>query len=78
MRRFQMMLEEEMDAALEIQAAREGTSKAALIRRFVGERITPVPPITDDPLWQLVGSVEGDRNDSSSIDDVLYGQRPDA
>lgn len=55
-----------------------GQSKAALTRRFVGERITPVPSITDDPLWQLVGTIEGDGNDSTSIDEVLYGQRPGA
>lgn len=75
MKRLQMMIEEDMDAALELQAAREGTSKASLIRRYVGERITPVPPITDDAIWQIVGMVEGEESDSASIDDVVYGER---
>jgi hypothetical protein len=73
MKRLQIMIEEELDDALDRQARREGTSKAALIRRYVGERLRPLPPIEEDPLWDLVGLVEGDAGDSSSIDDVVYG-----
>jgi hypothetical protein len=73
MKRLQIMIEEELDDALDRQARREGTSKAALIRRYVGERLRPLPPIEEDPLWDLVGFVEGDTGDSSSIDDVVYG-----
>ena len=49
------MIEEELDAALARQAAEEGVSKAALIRRFVRERLRPLPPLEEDPLWELVG-----------------------
>lgn len=73
MKRLQIMIEEELDAALEHQALEEGTSKAALIRRFVGERLRPLPPLARDPLWDLVGSERGSTDDSSSIDDVVYG-----
>ena len=69
------MIEEDLDEALERQARDEGTSKAALIRRYVGERLRPLPPIEDDPIWGIVGSVEEDPGDSMSIGDVVYGPR---
>jgi hypothetical protein len=46
-----------------------------LIRRYVGERLRPLPAIEDDPLWGFVGSVEGAATDSASVDDVVYGRR---
>jgi hypothetical protein len=44
-KRLQIMIEEELDAALARQAAEEGVSKAALIRRYVGERLRPAAPV---------------------------------
>lgn len=73
MKRLQIMIEEELDEALGREARREGTSKAALIRRYVGDRLRPLPPLESDPLWELVGAVEGDAEDSKSVDDVVYG-----
>lgn len=70
-KRLQIMIEVELDAALARQAAAEGVSKAALIRRYVGERLRPLPPLEEDPLWQLVGSVDADPIDD--IDGLLYG-----
>lgn len=67
------MIEEELDDALAREAAREGTSKAALIRRFVRERLKPLPPLEQDPLWDLVGIVEGEPEDSQRIHEVVYG-----
>lgn len=72
MKRLQIMIEEELDAALERQAIREDTSKAALIRRYVALQLQPAPPLVEDPLWGLVGIVEGQVGDSASIDDVVY------
>ncbi|MGH9188939.1 MAG: CopG family transcriptional regulator [Acidimicrobiales bacterium] len=69
MKRLQIMIEEDLDAALEREASKEGTSKAALIRRYVGERLRPLPPLRSDPLWGLVGAYDGDPGD---VDDVLY------
>ena len=74
-KRLQIMIEEELDAALARQAAEEGVSKAALIRRYVGERLRPLPLPEDDPLWEIVGMVEGGPNDSAGVDDVVYGQK---
>lgn len=67
------MIEEELDDALAREASREGTSKAALIRRFVRERLKPLPPLERDPIWDLVGIVEGGPDDSQRIDEVVYG-----
>jgi len=72
MKRLQIMIEEELDYALERKAREEGTSKAALIRQYVGERLRPLPPLEEDPLWKLVGIVEGGSDDSASVDDVVY------
>ena len=75
-KRLQIMIEEELDAALARQAAEEGVSKAALIRRYVGERLRPLPPLEEDPLWQLVGMIkDGSPDDSANIDEVVYGDR---
>ncbi len=71
MKRLQIMIEEELDAALGRQAAEEGVSKAALIRRYVAERVRPLPPLHEDPLWELVGSV--DAEPVRDIDEYLYG-----
>jgi hypothetical protein len=75
MKRLQIMIEEDLDAALARQASEEGVSKAALIRRYVGERLRPLPPLDDDPLSGLVGLVGGNRDDSVTVDDVVYGPR---
>ena len=69
------MIDEDVDAALARQASEEGVSKAALIRRYVGERLRPLPPLADDPLSELVGLVEGNPGDSASVDEVVYGAR---
>jgi len=55
MRRFQMLLDEDLDEALERVARREGLSKAELLRRYARERVTDIPLADDDPLWGLAG-----------------------
>jgi predicted transcriptional regulator len=69
MKRLQIMIDEDLDAALERMAAKERTSKAALIRRFVREKVRPLPPLEADPLWQLVGAGSWEPADH---DDVVY------
>ncbi len=63
------MIDEDLDQILERMALDEGTSKAALIRRFVRERVAPLPPIEEDPLWELVGDISVE---PASVDDVVY------
>jgi hypothetical protein len=69
MKRLQIMIEEDVDAALGALARKEGTSKAELIRRYVGERLRPLPPLSADPLWGMVGA---DDVEPASVDDVVY------
>ena len=66
MKRLQIYIEEELDEALAVQAAREKTSKAALIRRFVADRLGG--PRTD-PLDDLIGVSDAE---PAGIDDVVY------
>ncbi len=70
MKRLQIMIEEDLDSELERVAARESTSKAALIRRFVRERIQPLPPLSADPLAAMIGA---DDFEPAPIDEVVYG-----
>lgn len=72
MKRLQIMIEEELDEALEREARKEKTSKAALIRRYVARELKPLPALHDDPLWEFVGMSEGSPDDSVSVDDVVY------
>ena len=63
------MIEPELDSQLETMAAEEQTSKAALIRRFVRERLRPIPPLSADPLGRMVGA---DDFAPGPVDDVVY------
>lgn len=49
------MIDEDLDDALERLALERQTSKAALIREFVRERVQPLPPLSADPLFRMVG-----------------------
>jgi Ribbon-helix-helix protein, copG family len=69
MKRLQIMIDEDLDAELERLAVDEDTSKAALIRRFVRERLAPLPPLSADPLGRMVGA---DDFEPAAIDDVVY------
>ena len=69
MKRLQIMIDEDLDAELERLAMREGTSKAALIRRFVRERIRPLPPLSADPIGRMTGI---DDFAPAPVDDVVY------
>lgn len=70
MKRLQIMIEEDLDAALERQAALEGVSKAAIIRRIVRAELPTTVPLAADPLSQMVGA---DSFEPADVDDVVYG-----
>ena len=72
MKRLQILIEPELDDALERQARRERTSKGALVRRYVREQLKPLPPIEEDPLWEMIGAA-GDAEPVEDIDEFLYG-----
>jgi len=70
MKRLQILIEEDLDEALARQALSEGTSKAALIRKFVRQQLGAVAPLESDPLGRMIGA---DDFDPGPIDEVVYG-----
>jgi hypothetical protein len=70
MRRIQFYLDEDLDDTLEAEAARIGTSKAALIRESVAARFRRTGR-HDDPMEAMLGAFAGEAGDD--IDDVVYG-----
>ncbi len=73
MKRLQISIEPELDLAVERRAEEEGLSKAEVIRRCVREEIWPLPPIEEDPLFKMFGTVSSDPDDNRTIDEVIYG-----
>lgn len=75
MRRIQIYLDEEVDDALQEEAARRGVSKAALVRGAVAKEFKPVPP--PDSGWEgMIGWLNNELVDES-IDETLYGPTRD-
>lgn len=70
MKRLQIMIEEDLDAALDRQAAAEGVSKASIIRRIVRAELPTTVPLAADPLSRMVGADSYAPVDD--IDDVVY------
>jgi metal-responsive CopG/Arc/MetJ family transcriptional regulator len=69
MTRLQIMLDDDLIEALDRMSAREGVSKAALIRRLVRAALQPLPPLEDDPLTASIGA---DDFEPAPVDDVVY------
>ncbi|HEX7323057.1 MAG TPA: CopG family transcriptional regulator [Mycobacterium sp.] len=68
MRRIQLYLPEDMDAALAAEAARRGVSKAALVRELVGHSFGRPGR---DPIDDVIGI--GDGAPVDDIDAAVYG-----
>ncbi|HXH56520.1 CopG family transcriptional regulator [Iamia sp.] len=68
MKRLQIYIEERSDDALAQEAAREGVSKASIIRRLVAEHVGGTG--ADDPIDVLVGTFADDPTD---VDATVYG-----
>ncbi len=73
MKRLQIHIEEELDDVLAVEARRQRTSKAALIREAVAERYANAEDGTA-ALLRMAGMFDGSPHDSASIDDVVYRQ----
>lgn len=73
MRRLQILMDEKLDDALEREARKQRTSKSALIRDLVRDKLRPLPPIEEDPIWEMVGA--DSYQPVKDIDEFLYGPR---
>jgi len=74
MKRLQIHIEEELDDALAVAAAQQGTSKAALIRAAVAERYASAAD-GREALRAMAGMFkDGSPDDSMSVNDIVYGR----
>ena len=71
MRRLQILMDEELDDALEREARRRRRSKSALLREIVRAKLLPLPPLEKDALW---GMTAADDYESEPIDEIVYGK----
>lgn len=81
MRRFQMMLDDELDDALERAARERGASKAELLRQFARQQLVGDDAV--DPLDRLAGmagpdAVEDEHTGvvAEHVTEVLYATPP--
>lgn len=63
------MLDDDLSDALDRMSARQGISKAALIRGLVRAAVRPLPPLEADPLTATIGA---DDFAPAPVDDVVY------
>lgn len=70
MKRLQILIDEELDEALALEARRTSTSKAELIRRYVRSHLAETFDGLDDSLLSMAGR---DDYDSEPVDEVVYG-----
>jgi hypothetical protein len=71
MKRLQIMLDDDLYAELARRSGAEGRSKAAIVRESLRQTIPPLPPLEEDPLWEMVGISDAEPIDD--IDEYLYG-----
>jgi len=74
-KRLQILIDADLDAALEEAAQRQRRSKGALVRESLRKELKPLPPIEQDPIWELAGRFSMGPNSSQEVDDVVYGLR---
>jgi len=72
MKRLQILIDEELDAELSKAAAKTGRSKGALVREALRRQVKPLPPLEQDPLWELAGAASFEPVPPDKIDDVVY------
>lgn len=72
MKRLQILIDDELEAALERAADRQGRSKGAVVRDSLRKQLQPAPPIEEDPIWRLAGAFSFDPVEPDHIDDTVY------
>lgn len=75
MRRIQIRIDDDLDAAVTSEAALLGVSKAAFIRACLRRQLQASPP-SCDPAWEaMIGWLGDDVDPVESVDDVVYGTK---
>ena len=76
MKRVQMILEDWQHEWLTEEAKKQSTSMSALLRQLLTGAIErrQVDALDDDPLWGIIGMVEGpdDGIISENVDEIIY------
>ena len=75
MKRLQILIDEDLDAALERVSKRTGRSKGALVREAVRSQMEVRPLPERDALWEMVGKDSFEPVSNKEIDDVVYNGR---
>ena len=70
--RTQVSLGPELYERAKVLARRQGISFAELCRRSLNEAVSRVP--SDQPWMSYMGTLEGRREDSCTVDQVVYGR----
>jgi plasmid stability protein len=72
MKRLQIMLDDDLYAELARRASAEGRSKASVIRESLRQTLRPLPPLEEDPIWEMVGA-DPEGEPVGNIDEYLIG-----
>lgn len=70
MKRLQILMDDDLNEALEREARARDTSKSALLRELVREHLADLPPLDADPVGRMVGA---DDFEPAPVDEVVYG-----
>ena len=70
--RTQISVDEKLYERAKVVARRHGISLAELVRRGLQEVVSREP--TKHPWMAYAGVFDGNKSDSSSVDDVVYGR----
>lgn len=73
LKRVQLMLDEDLDERIAFRAKVEGISRSEVVRRILRAEFPPLPPLHEDPIWEMVGA-DPDA-EPANVDDVVYGPR---
>jgi hypothetical protein len=74
-KRLQILIDADLDSALERASKRTGRSKGALVREAVRGHIKARPAPERDALWEMVGKDSFEPVSPKEIDDIVYNGR---
>ena len=70
--RTQIYLDETQHKELKLRAEQKGTSLSELIREIIDINLSEKKDLQNDPLLQMIGQIDGGKQDSKDINRVVY------